>query len=97
MPKQSDDVQLLQDEVSRVYGEYAGARAAYEAVDSSSPGFLVAKTRFDRAQQALHETRRLWREIGEAAGVRDTMVRVADNSEPEPSLIPVHITGNGQA
>jgi hypothetical protein len=72
------------DETQRVYAEYHEARAAWEGSDD-----LFAKARFDRAQLALRENRRLWREIGEATGNRAEMVAATDNHDgPAPVLVP---------
>lgn len=88
MPKQTDP---LKDDIDRVYGEYHAARDAHDA--NPDP---LSKARFDRAQVALQETRRQWREIGEVSGQRGTFVQTADNSEPPPDLIGRHVTGKGQ-
>jgi hypothetical protein len=87
--KQTDP---LQADIDRVYGEYHAARDAYEAAS----GDQLVKARFDRAQTGLRDTRRQWREIGEASGQRGLFVKADDNSEPPPDLIGRHITGKGE-
>lgn len=75
---------LLQADIDRVYGEYFAAREEYEKTSGEEARFV--KARFDQAQSALRETRRLWREIGEATGTRK-FITTEDNAEPPPDLI----------
>lgn len=70
------------EENERVYAEYAEARTAWE--ESDDP---FARARFDRAQETLREHRRIWREIGEAAGNRSAFIAAVDDHDgPAPTL-----------
>lgn len=72
------------DETQRVYVEYQEARAAWEA-DRDDP---FVRARFDRAQLALRENRRIWREIGEVAGGREGIGVLDNHDGPAPTLVP---------
>jgi hypothetical protein len=82
MPTKTDPMVA---ETARVYAEYDQALAGHEA-DPADP---FARARFDRAQVAVRDTRKTWREIGEAAGTRgDTVVATVDNEAAPVALIP---------
>lgn len=71
-------------ETQAVYDEYTAARGPVVGNDNPDP---FSRARFDRAQQALRENRRIWREIGEAAGKRGSFVATSDNSDTAPTLL----------
>lgn len=72
-------------ETERVYAEYNAARTAWEADRTDE----LAKARFDRAQEAVRQTREYWRGVGVAAGTRPVAVLTVDNHDgPAPALVP---------
>ena len=79
-----NDEELLKAEYDELVSEYHSAKEAYDAVrnERGTAKFDIARRRWTQAQEALVESRRYWRGIGEALGIRDMVV--VENERPNP-------------